>query len=62
MLLTNLYTITYDNIPYPPTEIMQKWYKEKVVLRVVQELQHCYIVGDGEVTQRVNKDMVTGEI
>lgn len=59
MILTNPYPITYDhNIEYPVTPIMQKWYNEKTELRVVQELQQCYLVGDGEFTQMVLKDMV----
>lgn len=61
MILTNPYPITYDNIEYAVTPIMQKWYNEKTELKVVQELQKCYLVGDGEVTQMVLKDMVTEE-
>lgn len=61
MILSNPYPVTHDGVEYPVTEIMQSWYENKTSLRVVQALQSCYLVGDGKLTQRVEKDIVTIE-
>lgn len=61
MILSNPRPMTHDGVEYLVTEIMQSWYENKTSLRVVQSSQSCYLVGDGKVTQRVEKDMVTDE-
>ncbi len=58
MIITNPCAITLDSVEYPVTPIIQKWFDEKIDLKVLQKFQWCYILGDGRVSAMIPKKMM----